>query len=401
MNGIQLKTVSDSNTVWNSNFILLLFSNVMLYTGVYLLFPVLHRWGIYWHVDEFTSTFVAVAFGVGLFIPGVFNNYLVDRFSRKMVCRRSMLCFALVGLLYPYATGLWTILTLRIVQGSLFGLVLMATGSTLVIDVTPSRCRDKANVYFAYSGMVGMMLGLSLGMFFCASSEILSGSVLKVTHCMLISAAFSFVSLLLVSLVKVSFRAPMDLPMLSFDRFLLKSDFVPGLNMMVIPLVLGMIIGSSYSSFFYLCVGTGLLAYLLVSRAINAGLSARVAVGIGLAMLLVGMYMLSFGHSTAFEHSAGVMIGFGTGLSIYRFLKIMVKMPLHCERGTGYHTYQLMWELSMMIGISFGHYYCVTQVENPYNMVTWVVLVGFLLFVFYEYPHFKKVMYKRDSNGNN
>ena len=43
---------------------------------------------------------------------------------------------ALVGILYPYVSSVEMVVLLRILQGALFGIVLMATGSTLAIDVT-------------------------------------------------------------------------------------------------------------------------------------------------------------------------------------------------------------------------------------------------------------------------
>ena len=35
---------------------------------------------------------------------------------------------------------------------------------------------------------------------------------------------------------------------------------------------------------------------------------------------------------------------------------MMILLPLHCERGTGYHTYRLSWELAWACGIFLGVY---------------------------------------------
>ena len=53
---------------------------------------------------------------------------------------------------------------------------------------------------------------------------------------------------------------------------------------------------------------------------------------------------------------AGLLTGLGMGFSLLQFLRMMIRLPLHCERGTGYHTYQLLWESGVMLGVFFGKY---------------------------------------------
>ena len=147
--------LSDVEKMWNKNFNLLLIANFFLYTAVYMLFPALHHW----MVSEggytgFQAGGAIAIFGASLFLLGAFNNYLVDTFKRKNVCTRSLLLLALLGLLYPYAGEWGMIFLLRVLQGALFGVVLMAMGSTLVIDVTPSQYRNKASVVFTWSGVL-------------------------------------------------------------------------------------------------------------------------------------------------------------------------------------------------------------------------------------------------------
>ena len=60
---------------------------------------------------------------------------------------------------------------------------------------------------------------------------------------------------------------------------------------------------------------------------------------------------------------AGFLTGLGMGFSLLQFLRMMIRLPLHCERGTGYHTYQLLWESGVMLGVFFGN----TQKTAPDN----------------------------------
>lgn len=50
-------------------------------------------------------------------------------------------------------------------------------------------------------------------------------------------------------MVEVCFRAPLDLPLLSLDRFLLFRTLIPGLNMMVVPFILGVLFSSIFDTF--------------------------------------------------------------------------------------------------------------------------------------------------------
>ena len=379
-----------TKSLWNKNYILILFSNFLLYTGVYMLFPVLHKWCIRTlGLNELMASSIVIAFGLSMFLPGLINNYLVDAFSRKAVCMRSMLCFALLGLLYPYAGEVWMIVVLRIIQGALWGIVLMSTGSTLVIDVTPRNNRDRANTCFAISGIIGMFAGLFSGVVF--------GDSFTLEYVTYMSAVLSVCAIFLVSMVHVSFRAPMQLPLFSLDRFILFRTLLPGLNMMIVPLILGMIIGCSYHSFFYLCVGGGFILFLLTGRHICQKIDGRIAVVLGLSVMLAGMSLLTFSSTKMGESVAGAMIGFATGASMSRFWYIMARMPLHCERGTGYNTYQLLWELGIMSGIFLGDNYYKSMVQNPYLPVAAAVVLGMVFYVFVVHPHFLRTMKKREE----
>lgn len=130
---------------------------------------------------------------------------------------------------------------LRVLQGALFGVVLMAMGSTLVIDVTPSQYRNKASVVFTWSGVLGMLCGILLGYN--------AGWYLSFQQQIYLFVGFCALPVVLVSMVEVCFRAPLDLPLLSFDRFLLFRTLIPGLNMMVVPFILGVLFSSIFDTF--------------------------------------------------------------------------------------------------------------------------------------------------------
>lgn len=373
--------------MWNRNFNLLLTANFFLYTAVYMLFPVLHRWmvGEGGYTNLQAGGTIAI-FGISLYIFGVFNNYLVDTFKRKAVCTRSILLLALVGLIYPYSPGIGTIVALRVLQGALFGVVLMSMGSTLVIDVTPTHCRNRANLTFTWSGVLGMLCGIWGGYSL--------GDFLSFQHELYLFAILCVIPILLVSMVEVCFRAPLDLPLMSFDRFLLFRTLLPGLNMMVVPFILGVVFSTIFDSFFYICAMAGFVVFLLLDRMFRSQADGRFLNAVGLVLMGVALLMLYLSDGRDSLWGAGFLLGLGMGLSLLQFLRMMIYLPLHCERGTGYHTYQLLWESGVMLGVVLGKY-VEDSMKRQYLLALLVCMVGLLVYQVAIHRYFVRRMRNR------
>lgn len=368
--------------LWNKNFTLLAAANVFFHAAVYMQFPVLHRWMTdVWGYTGVEAACMAVVFGLSLFIPGVFNSYLVDTFSRKQVCIRSMIVLGLATLAYPWTSATWQIVALRVLQGSAFGIALMATGSTLAIDVAPSHQRDGANRAFTWSGIAGMLAGVVIGL--AGMQHVAFTQLVSASACLLA------VAMVLIGYVKISFRAPLDLPLCSSDRFLLFRAVPPGINMMAVPLVIGMLFVSVSDFSFYLCTGLGFLLYLLVRESVRRQVDGRIQVGAGQLLMIAGLMALHHPEGVYPLYIGGCLIGLGTGFSIGQFLQMMILLPLHCERGTGYHTYRLSWELSWACGIFLG-VYLQSQGKGLFGAEILIAVAGLLLYQAFTYRYFKR-----------
>lgn len=368
------------------NMWLLLFANILLYSSVYILIPVFPQWLIAdWGIAKPQAYFVTALYAAAMFLPGAFNSYLVDKFRRQSVSRISMLVMGALALLYPYITFFSGILFLRLGQGICFATAVMATGSTLVIDVTTSCRRTPANVIYTWAARLGMLIGVA--------SAFLLEPVIGMDMFLYISAALSLVSIILVSLVEVCFRAPLGMPLLSLDRFLLPRTFLPALNMLMIPFILGVLVGHKYDGFFYICMAVGWLVYVLVRSFLLGWFTPRIAMLVGVIFIVAGLLLLQ--HTSAadlyFRLIAAFLIGFGSGSPLSHFLLMMVKLPLHCERGTAYHTYELFFEVGMMAGFVCS----VCYIGNVYALLMIVALAGLLLYEFYTIPYFLKKMRSR------
>lgn len=288
---------------------------------------------------------------------------------------------------YPYVEHFQTLWLLWMIQGAAFAVVLMATGSTLVIDVTPSQKRNQANVCFTWAGIFGMIAGLMGGY----HAETLL-TFPQLTYC---SAFLSVGAILLISMVTVTFRAPLELPLLSFDRFILFRSLGPGLNMMAVPFVLGMILSTIYDSFFYLCIGGGFICFLFLKAATVTRADGRLLVTIGQLLTGAGLLVLYYSDAGIHLWGAGFLIGLGAAASISQFLFVMIQLPLHCERGTGYHTYQLLWELGILLGVMSGKWTAATPSGNPFIVALVVCLVGLIAYQLAVHRYYRKQMERR------
>ena len=385
-----LHSLGGRSNLWNRNFSFLVIANLLLHAAVYMLFPVFHHWMTrQWHCSDLYAGGVTAVFGISLFLPGLFNNYLVDTYKRQAVCVRSILVLALISLAYPYVEHFQTLWFLWMIQGAAFAIVLMATGSTLVIDVTPSQKRNQANTSFTWAGIFGMMAGLTGG--YHAESLL---TFPQLTYC---SALLSVGAILLISMVSVSFRAPLELPLLSFDRFILFRSLGPGLNMMAVPFVLGIVFGTIYDSFFYLCIGGGFICFLLLRAANAVRADGRMLVALGQLLTGAGLSVLYFSDAGIHLWGAGFLIGFGAAASISQFLFVMIQLPLHCERGTGYHTYQLLWELGILLGVMSGKWIVTFPFGNPFMVALLICLAGLFVYQAGVHRYYRRHMEQRKN----
>ena len=370
--------------LWNKNFSLLIAANILLFIGVYMLFPLFFQWMVKeWGCTVPQASILVALFAPAMFIPGAFNNYLVDTFSRKQVCIRSVIMLAAIGLISPYVPQQWMAVGLWMLQGVFFSLALMATGSTLVIDVTPSSKRNAANRVFTWTSILSTIFGLLIGLN--------SPSMLPIPKLLYLSSALCGCSAFLITMVQVCFRAPLDLPLCSFDRFILFRTLLPGLNMLCVPIVLGMVLSAMPDALFYLSIVGGFIVYLLLRQLSTISQNGKLQVFLGQVLTLAGLVVLLVVDSGVHLHASGFLVGLGTGFSIGHFLQMMILLPMHCERGTSYQTFQLLWQLGFVAALAVavsGSVFSTSQ--EVYEGAILVCIVGLLFYQLYTCRYFKE-----------
>ena len=370
--------------LWNKNFSLLIAANILLFIGVYMLFPLFFQWMVKeWGCTVSQASIQVALFAPAMFIPGAFNNYLVDTFSRKQVCIRSVIMLAAIGLISPYVPQQWMAVGLWMLQGVFFSLALMATGSTLVIDVTPSSKRNAANRVFTWTSILSTIFGLLIG---------LNGpSMLPIPKLLYLSSALCGCSAFLITMVQVCFRAPLDLPLCSFDRFILFRTLLPGLNMLCVPIALGMVLSAMPDALFYLSIVGGFIVYLLLRQLSTISQNGKLQVFLGQVLTLAGLVVLLVVDSGVHLHASGFLIGLGTGFSIGHFLQMMILLPMHCERGTSYQTFQLLWQLGFVAALAVAVSGSVFSTSREvYEGAILVCIAGLLFYQLYTCRYFKE-----------
>lgn len=371
--------------LWTRDMVLLSLSNFLLYASLYIMLPVLPLWIVrHWYCSYAEAGGAIAVFGLAMFLPGPFNSYLIDTFKRKSVCLITMLLFVASSFLYPFVSSIWLIALLRAIQGGLFGTITMTTGSTLIIDTTASHRRTDANIAFAWSGRFGMAVGLVLGIYIYPYWNF--------THVVYTCVSLGAAALILIPAVKVSFRAPLSTSLFSLDRFLLPCTLWPGLNMMMTPFIFGVLIAHIYNELFYICILIGFILSLLVSRYILSHASGRSEVELGQAALIAGLLLLSFSNSLMNSYLAGILIGMGIGVSVSRFFIKMISLPMHCERGTGNNTYQLLWELGVLAGFFFENMWTELHPDTIYWICIGLCAVTLIMYETFTHPWYYKRM---------
>ena len=295
--------------LWTGNMVLLSLSNFLLYVSLYMMLPALPLWMVrHWYCSYAEAGATIAVFGLAMFLPGAFNSYLIDTFKRKSVCFIAMFLLVASSLLYPYVATVGLVVLVRALQGGLFSVITMTTGSTLVIDVTASRRRTDANIAFAWAGRFGMAAGLALGVYIYPYWNF--------HYIIYTSVALGTLALVLIPAVKVPFRASLSTSWFSLDRFVLPRTLWAGLNMMMVAIVFGILIAHIYNELFYICILAGLILSLLLLSYVLSHASGRSEVELGQAAMIGGLLLLNYSNGLINSYIAGILLGMGDRKSV-------------------------------------------------------------------------------------
>lgn len=341
--------------LWHRDFWLMAVANLLLTMSVYMLIPTMPHWLI--GAQGFTALQTGLAmgaFGLGLFAFGAFVSFLVQHYRRNVVCIISVLAVAaLLVTLYYFDTKFCQfaevslLILQRFLLGAAFGLAQMVLASTLIIDTCESYQRTEANHSAAWFGRFGLSLGPLAGL--------IVERLFNFDMVLLCAAGCALVSTLLIALVHFPFRAPQDeIPVVSFDRFILPHGLPLFFNFLLITLAVGILLSLPSSELFYAMMMVGFLAAILAQRFIFRNAELKSEVVSGLILIITALLMLLTRTQQIVLYAAPFFIGFGIGIIGSRFLLFFIKLSRHCQRGTSQSTYMLGWESGLAWGLGIG-----------------------------------------------
>lgn len=374
--------------LWTKEMILLSLGNFLLYTSLYMYLPVLPLWiAGNFNCSYIESALIVSSFALAMFLPGPFNNYLIDAFKRKYIAFWACIILGIVTLFYNQVTELWMVLAIRVIQGILFSIITTTISSTLVIDVTPPKKRTDANISFSRLGKIGIIAGIVSGIYLY--------NYYSLSVILYLCLGISFLAAFLILFIRVPFRAPLKPSFCSLDRFLLPRALPAALNMLPIPIIIGMNISSIGNEIFYLSIIIGaFIAFILLKHMLRS-VSSKAEVEFSTAILISGLILLIFSVNNISLAISAVLIGIGVSISSSRFYIIMISLPFHCERGSANNTYYLMWELGIFIGYITGYLFYNGDLVILYSMAVGIIILYILVYELFTHKWYYKQMEKK------
>lgn len=339
---------TDEHTrLWSRDFWLICMANLMLSVSLYMLWPVLPAWmAVSCGATLEEAGGIMALFGVAAFAVGPVFSYLADTYRRKGLCLLAILAVAAAVGGFYFAGGLLAAAVLRVLQGMMYGMALMASGSTLVIDISKSPRRTDANNAFSWFGRFGFSLGPMAGLLLY---ELGSFEVVLAVSCLL-----GLLSFLCVAGVRVPFRAPLCPPVFSKDRFWLSNGWLMFVNLLWVSVPTGILLAVVRSYAFYGVLMAGFCFAVLAVRFVFAEADMRSEVVSGLLLYGCGLLLLMARQGEAAFYASALFVGLGIGLTASRMLYFFIKLSEHCERGTANTSAALGWELGISAGFFVG-----------------------------------------------
>jgi len=380
--------------LWTVHFTRICVANSLLFISLYMLFPVLSaemsdRLGV--PVAQTGAVFLF--FTLGMFLIGAFHAYLVDAYKRKHVCMLAAVLMVAATVGYAFVTSLAELILLSAIQGLAFGICTTAV-ITLAIDITSSTLRSAGNVRLSWTARLGMIAGIILGACLYQSRPF--------SHLLAVSVVIGCTGILVLSGLRVPFRAPIVTKLYSFDRFLLLRGWVPAINLILITLVPALLIPLIHPFLtgftlgntgipvpFFVWAAIGYIVSLFLARLFFLKEKTWRTVILGIGLEIAAISLLNTDISVAVS---SLLLGLGLGFVLPEFLMMFVKLSHHCQRGTANTTHLLASELGISLGIAAS---CCMDLDTGKMLHAGQIaaFLALLFFVLVTYPYYirKKV----------
>ena len=367
--------------LWHRDFWLMSMANLLLSISVYMLIPALPIWLL--DVQRFSAPNVGLSmaiFALGLYLPGPFCSYFVQRFRRNKVCILSVIVMAACIAAIYYIHGLRGYVSFRVIMlqrlmlGVTYGLAQMILSSTLIIDTSESIMRTEANHSAGWFSRFALSIGpmMALVLYHHAGLDaVLMASV----FCAMASG-------ILILTINIPFRTPEDeIRFFSLDRFFLPHAIPAFINLVLIMVIVGLVLSLGLSDRFYAITMLGFLLALLAQRFVFRDAELKSEVVTGLILLIATLLMIMFRPVPTVWYIAPITFGLGIGIIGSRFLLFFIKLSRHCQRGTSQSMYMLGWETGLALGIGLGYMFFL---NDDQGLCVTALVLGVLALILYN-----------------
>jgi predicted MFS family arabinose efflux permease len=335
---------------------------------------------------------VTALFSIGAVLSRPFIGFMLEYKPRKSLVITGAIMLFLITILYPISQVVVIFLLFRFVHGLVWGWSTTVNG-TAAVDVIPNSRLGEGMGYFGLSITIGMIIAPSLGIFLY--------KITSFTNLIYISAFLGFIAVILLTAVRyqtpeaVNNTRKEDLKFSYMSSLVEKSSWFPAFVTIIINLGYGAIV--TFIVIFGQERGIEQIFLFYIFNAIMATLARPIAgkwfdekgpFGLVLfctAMTFVGMWVLSFAHSSLFIAIAGVLFGAGFGCLIPTLQSWALLMTPTHRRGVANGMIFSSIDLGIgLSGIIFGGLAQFVDIATIFRIASLFLIVAIVLVVIME-----------------
>jgi predicted MFS family arabinose efflux permease len=309
--------------LWTKSFIMLMVGNLFVFMSFQMLIPTLPPYIKSIGASGLEIGLVTALFSIGAIISRPFIGFMLEYKPRKALVLVGAIMLLLVTILYPVSQVVVIFLLFRFVHGLAWGWSTTVNG-TAAVDVIPNSRLGEGMGYFGLSMTIGFIIAPSLGIFVY--------NITSFTNLIYFSAILGVISIILLTAVR--YQTPQsvintrkeELKFSYLDSLVEKSSWFPALITIIINLGYGSVV--TFIVIFGEERGIEQIFLFYIFNALMATVGRPIAGRwfdekgpIALVLFctfatFVGMWVLSFAHSSYLIAISGALFGMGFGCLI-------------------------------------------------------------------------------------
>jgi predicted MFS family arabinose efflux permease len=378
--------------LWTKSFIMLMVGNLFVFMSFQMLIPTLPPYIKSIGASGLEIGLVTALFSIGAIISRPFIGFMLEYKPRKALVLIGAILLLLVTILYPVSQVVVIFLLFRFVHGLAWGWSTTVNG-TAAVDVIPNSRLGEGMGYFGLSMTIAYIIAPSVGIFVY--------NITSFSNLIYISAILGFISIILLTAVR--YQTPKEVintrkEELKFSYLgssVEKSSWFPAFITIIINLGYGSVV--TFIVIFGEERGIQQIFLFYIFNALMATLGRPIAGRwfdekgpIGLVMFctsatFVGIWVLSFAHSSLLIAISGALFGLGFGCLLPTLQSwALVMTPSH-RRGVA--NGMIFSSIDLGIGLSgliFGVLAQFVDIASIFRIASLFLLAAMVLVIIME-----------------